>query len=340
MNQRLCIGAFAAGAALGLRRALPAFRYAGKVIAITGGSRGLGLVLARKLVRRGARLAICARDGAELERARAELAASGADVLAATCDVSDPAQAQGFVEQILERFGRIDMLINNAGIIQVAPLECMGLQDFRQAMEINYFGMLHTALAALPHLRARGGRIVNICSIGGAIAIPHLTPYTASKFAAVGLSEGLATELARSGVTVTTILPFVMRTGSHVNALFKGNRQNEFAWFSIGASMPGTSVSAERAARRILAAGARGERYVTIGGIAKVARIAHALFPGVVQRIAGVANRLLPSPAGAGPDDPAEPGWQHRHPAARGALTKLADEAARQNREVPWAQPT
>src|SRR5690242_16382218 len=137
MNRSLCIAAGAAGLALGLRRTLPALRYAGKVVAVTGGSRGLGLVLARDLVRRGARLAICARDGAELERARAELAASGAEVLAATCDVSDAAQAESFIAQVVERFGALDVLINNAGIIQVAPLECMGLHDFRQAMEIN-----------------------------------------------------------------------------------------------------------------------------------------------------------------------------------------------------------
>jgi NAD(P)-dependent dehydrogenase (short-subunit alcohol dehydrogenase family) len=338
MKKRLWI-AGGVGVALGLRRAFPSFRYAGKVVALTGGSRGLGLVMGRQLVRQGARLAICARDGAELERARAELASSGAEVLAVTCDVSDAAQADSFIQETVQRFGRIDVLINNAGIIQVAPFECMGLADFRQAMEINYFGTLHTTLAAFPHLREQRGRMINICSIGGAIAIPHLTPYTASKVAAVGLSEGLATECARYGISVSTILPFVMRTGSHVNALFKGQRENEFAWFSIGASTPGTSVSAERAARRILLAGARGERYVTIGGIAKLARVVHALLPGTVQRIASVVNRMLPDPAGAGPDDPAEPGWQHRHPVARGPFTRLADDAARRNREVPWAPP-
>ena len=138
---------------------------------------------------------------------------------------------------------------------------------------------------------------------------------------------------------MTTALPHVMRTGSHVNALFKGQREREFAWFSIGASMPVTSLSADRAARRILLAGARRERYLTIGGIAGLARVAHALLPGAVGRIAGLANRLLPDPGGAGPDQPAEPGWQHRHRIARGALTRLADEAARRTREVPWAPP-
>ena len=339
MKNRFWMVAGAAGMIAGARRTLPPFRYAGKAVAITGGSRGLGLVMARQLARKGARIAFCARDGGEVERARAELAQIGADVLGLPCDVSDAGQAESFIQQAVQRFGRLDVLINNAGIIQVAPLECMGLHDFREAMEINCFGTLHTALAALPHLRAQRGRLVNIASIGGAIAIPHLTPYTASKFAAVGLSEALATECGRWGVSVTTILPFVMRTGSHVNALFKGQRQREFAWFSIGASLPGTSVSAERAARRILLAGARRERYVTIGAVAKLARIVHALLPGTVQRIAGLVNRVLPDAGGAGPEQPAEPGWQHRRPLARGPLTKLGDDAARRNREIPWARP-
>lgn len=333
---------FAAGAAgllVGLRRAQAHGAFAGKVVIITGGSRGLGLVLARELVRRKARIAICARDVAELERARQELAAAGAEVLAVACDLSVAAQASSLVEQTLHRFGHLDVLINNAGIIQVGPLESMGLQDFREAMEINYFGLLHTCLAALPHLRRRrAGSIVNICSIGGAVAIPHLAPYSASKFAAVGFSEALCAESRRDGIRVTTILPGVMRNGSFVNALYKGNREREVAWFGAGASLPGASVSDVRAARRILRACALGEPYVVIGLPAKVLRVAHALAPGAFSRLSSLVGRLLPSSVGgAGPDDAAEPGWQHRPPPSR--VTALGDKAARRNREVPWAPP-
>jgi NAD(P)-dependent dehydrogenase (short-subunit alcohol dehydrogenase family) len=294
--------------------------------------------MARSLAERGARLAICARDAAGLERARAELAAHGGDVLAVTCDVSDPDQAASFVSQAVERHGRIDVLINNAGIIQVGPLEAMGLQDFRAAMDINYFGTVHTSLAALPHLRGHG-RVVNICSIGGAVAVPHLLPYVGSKYAAVGFSEGLTIEGARQGIKVTTALPFVMRTGSHWNALFKGRRNREVAWFAIGASLPGSSVSAERAARRILLACARSEAYVTIGVVAKTVRVMHAIAPGLVNRVASLVNRLLPHAGGAGPSDFAEPGWLHRPASATGPWTLLGDKAARRNREVPWAPP-
>ena len=332
------LAAGVAGLVVGLRRAGAHAWFEGKVVLITGGSRGLGLVLARLLVRRGARIAICARDGAELERARQELAAGGAEVLAIACDVSSAAQASSLVEQTLHRFGHLDVLINNAGIIQVAPLESMGLQDFRAAMEINYFGLLQTSLAALPHLRRRRkGSIVNICSIGGAVAIPHLAPYSASKFAAVGFSEALCAEARPAGIRVTTILPGVLRTGSHVNALYKGNREREMAWFGAAASLPGASVAAGRAARRILRACALGEPYVTIGLPAKVLRVVHALAPGVFARFSSLIGRLLPAASGAGPDDDGEPGWQHRPPPSR--LTRLGDQAARRNREVPWAPP-
>ena len=328
----------AAGALVALRRAFPSFSFAGRVVLVTGGSRGLGLVMARELSRKGARVAICARDPAELERARAELAVRDPGVLAITCDVSDPEQAASFVGQAVERFRRIDVLINNAGVIQVGPLDSMGVQDFREAMDINYFGMVNTTLAALPHLRGHG-RIVNICSIGGAVAIPHLLPYVGSKHAAVGFSEGLTVETMREGIRVTTVLPFVMRTGAHWNAMFKGRREREVAWFAIGASLPGSSVAAERAARRILRACARGEVFVSVGILAKAMRLMHGIAPGLVDRVAALVNRLLPDSGGAGAGDFAEPGWLHRPTVASGPWTRLGDEAARKNREVPWAPP-
>src|SRR5437016_4267664 len=301
----------AAGALVALRRAFPSFSFAGRVVLVTGGSRGLGLVMARELSREGGRGAMCAREPAGLERGRAALAVRGPGVLAITGDVSDPEQAACFVGQAVERFRRIDVLINNAGVIQVGPLDSMGVQDFREAMDINYFGMVYTTLAALPHLRGHG-RIVNICSIGGAVAIPHLLPYVGSKHAAVGFSEGLTVETMREGIRVTTVLPFVMRTGAHWNAMFKGHREREVAWFAIGASLPGSSIAAERAARRILRACARGEVYVSVGILAKAMRLMHGIAPGLVDRVAALVNRLLPDPGGAGAGDFAEPGWLHR----------------------------
>jgi NAD(P)-dependent dehydrogenase (short-subunit alcohol dehydrogenase family) len=229
------------------------------VALVTGGSRGLGLVIARELIDAGCRVAICARDEHGLRAAERELADRGGDVLAIPCDVGDAAAVGALVSSIERHFGHIDLLINNAGIIQVGPLASMRASDFHETMRINFGGMLNTVLAVLPGMRARrSGRIVNITSIGGAVAVPHLLPYVCAKFAARGLSEGLRAELAGTGISVTTVLPGLMRTGSAVNALFKGDRAKEFAWFALGSATPVTAMSARRAARRIVRAAARG----------------------------------------------------------------------------------
>jgi NADP-dependent 3-hydroxy acid dehydrogenase YdfG len=177
------------------------FSYNGKSVLITGASRGLGLVLARQLLEAGARVAICARQAQELEVAARELREQGGEVLSIPCDVREPAQVRDMVADVLARWGMLDVLINNAGVIEVGPLEAMTLDDFQRAMDTHYWGVLHTVLAVLPAMRRRGwGRFVNIASFGGKQAVPHLLPYTASKFALVGLSHGLRTELARDGI--------------------------------------------------------------------------------------------------------------------------------------------
>ncbi len=333
-------GAAAAGAAVLLGRLVPRFSFRGRVVVITGGSRGLGILLARELSRRGARVVINARDADELQAARAELREGGGDAEAYAADVSDPVHADRLIREVIARYDRIDVLINNAGIIQVAPLAQMSLADFEQAQAVNFWGMVHTTLAALPQMRARrAGRVVNVTSIGGAVAVPHLLPYSAAKFAALGFSEGLAAETARDGVRVTTVVPGLMRTGSFVNALFKGQREREAAWFSVASSLPLLSMDGRRAARRILAACARGQSFLTLGLPAKLLRLFHGLLPGTTVRLLGLANALLPRPGGAGPQAAAEPGWQHRTGVARSFLTALGDKAARANREVRWAPP-
>ena len=130
-------------------------------------------------------------------------------------------------------------------------------------MATNFWGMLYPTLALLPEMRARrSGRIVNITSIGGKLGIPHLLPYSASKFAAVGFSQGLRAELAGDGIKVVTVCPGLMRTGSPRNAIFRGQHRSEYAWFSISDALPGLSISAESAARRIVAACRRGDAEV------------------------------------------------------------------------------
>lgn len=326
------------GAAGVVARSLRARRFElrGKVVLITGGSRGLGLVLARHFARRGARLVICARNRHELATARAELEARGAKVLAMTCDIADRDQVRSLVSAAQEHFGGVDVLVNNAGIIQVGPLETFNLEEFRQAFDVNFWGAVHTTMEVLPGMRERGeGAIVNITSIGGEIAVPHLLPYVSSKFALVGFSGASGAELARSGIRVTTIVPGLMRTGSFLNALVKGQRESESAWFSLAASLPVLTMSPERAAERIIRACERRERFVTVGAPAKLGRLVAALLPSFTATLTEWANELvLPAPEGTA-ESPELPAWLYRTGIARSFLTTLGDRAARAYNEVP-----
>jgi short-subunit dehydrogenase len=276
------------------RRRTPDWR--GRVVLITGASRGLGYLLARELASEGCRLALCARDAVELERARDDFAGYGVEILTIPCDVSDRGQVEGMIAQAMTRFGRIDAVINNAGIIQVGPVETMTVEDFESAMATNFWGVAYTTLAVLPSMLSRGrGNIVNITSIGGKVSVPHLLPYSCAKFAAVGFSEGLRAELTGKGVKVTTIVPGLMRTGSHVNALFKGRHEREFEWFRLGASLPGPSMSAERAARQIVRAAKRGRSERILSTPANLLAEFHGLFPRTAMAQLGLVNAMLPS---------------------------------------------
>jgi len=307
--------------------------FANRVVIITGGSRGLGLVMARQLAREGARLALLARDEASLQRAKEELESAGAEVITVACDVTHKTAVEAAVERVVARFGGVDVLINNAGVIQVGPLKHMERADFEQAMAVHFEGPLNLILAVLPWLRAAGGgRIVNISSIGGKIAAPHLLPYCTSKFALTGFSQGLAVELRAENIHVTTVCPGLMRTGSPVNAHFKGRNRSEFAWFAIADSMPLLSIGAERAAAKILRACRHGSAFLIIGAPAKAAIWFGSLFPGIESHLSSLVSRWLPAP------DPLNPtashsGHESESKLAPSLLTRPTYKAAGRNNE-------
>jgi short-subunit dehydrogenase len=327
----------AAGGAWALsRRSRVKVRVSGKVALVTGGSRGLGLILARELGRRGARVAICARDEEELERAATSLRREGLEVLALPCDVTDPDGVLGLVAEVQEQLGQVDILVNNAGIIQVGPHEAMRLDDYRHAMDVMFFGALHAAEAVLPQMRElRSGTIVNVTSIGANVAMPHLAPYDAAKFAMRGWSEALGAETAKHGIRVVTVVPGLMRTGSFGHALVKGKRYAEASLFALLASLPVVTTSAERAARRIVDAIEDRERFVVVGLPAKLLRITHALLPGTLIALLGSVNRLLPTPSADDAEQMALPGELFRRGLARSVLTALGDRAAKRWNEEP-----
>jgi NAD(P)-dependent dehydrogenase (short-subunit alcohol dehydrogenase family) len=296
----------AAGSILLLRKQNPADRnLAGQTALITGGSRGLGFILARELVKEGCRVAICARDAEELDRAKIDLTCRGGEVLAVPCDVSQEAEVHKMIAVVTERFGPVDILINNAGIISVAPIQNTTIDDFKRAHEVMFWGNLYPTLALLPQmLERRRGRIVNITSIGGKVSVPHLLPYGTAKFAAVGFSEGLRAEVANNGISVTTIVPGLMRTGSYFHALFGGRHRKEYTWFSLGSTLPLITIDAERAARQIIEAAKRREAVRILSIPAQVLARLHGLFPGLATRLVSqVSALLLPAPS-QGKTDP------------------------------------
>src|SRR4051812_19625786 len=292
--------AAAAVAATNLIQRRRSFSLQGKTVFITGGSRGLGLAMAEEFARRGAQIAICARDAEGLDRARQQIEReAGGTVMTFVCDVSDREQMENTVQKVQNHFGAIDVLVNNAGIIAVGPVENQNVADFEEAMKINFWSQVYATLAALPEMRRRGeGRVVNITSIGGKVSVPHLLPYSCSKFAAVAFSEGLRSELAGTGVKAVTIAPGLMRTGSFLNAQFKGNNTNEAAWFSLAASLPGISISAKRAAAGIVSATKRGTADKVLGAPASLLAVFHGLFPGLTADVLGLIKQALPDGRG------------------------------------------
>ena len=306
---QILTGIVAAAAAYALK-SNPTRPRPGQIVLITGGSRGLGLALAERYGRSGAKLILAARDVEELISARHTLLDRGAvqspdDVLLIPADLTDPTQAGMLIDHAISHFGRIDVLINNAGIIEVGPVENQPIAAYRRAMATNFFAALHTTHAALPHLLRRNpirgdAAIVNIASVGGKFAVPHMLPYVASKFALVGFSEGLHAELRHKGIRVTTVCPGLMRTGGEAHAEFAGQTKKEQRWFNLAARTPVLATSVRHAANKIYNAVATGRAEITITPQAWLAARAAGLAPETTQYLASLANHLLlpaPSPS-------------------------------------------
>ena len=292
-----------------------------RVVLITGGSRGLGLALAERFGRAGNRLVLAARNFEELVEARNTLVKRRAvpspeDVLLIPADLTDAKQAASLVEHAVAHFGRLDVLINNAGIMEVGPFEDQPLDAYYRAMTTNFFAALHMVQATVPHMLYRDRRhpaaIVNICSIGGKIPVPHMLPYVASKFALVGFSEGLHAELRHKGVRVTTVCPGLMRTGGHVHASFVGDQKKEARWFNLGATTPLIAASVKRAANHIYNAVAQGRAEIILTPQAWLAARMAAFAPETTQRLASLANEfVLPAPMDSAPPLPAQSEEDH-----------------------------
>lgn len=333
MNRTVLLAA--AGGYLAYRALKPRYDFRGKHVLVTGGARGLGLVMARQFRHAGARLTICSRTGEQLDRAAAEL---GPGTHAVECDLTDRGRAQELVAVARQKHGPVDVLVNNAGVIRVGPAEEMTHEDYESSLRTHFWAPLWVTEEVTPEMKARGtGRIVNIASFGGKVSVPHLLPYSVGKFALVALSTGLRSELARQGVRVTTVCPGLMRTGSHVNAEFKGRHEEEYAWFAIGNGLPGFSMSAETAARKILAAASRGDAELVLGLPAKFGAALNGVCPNLTADVLDFVNRvMMPRPGGIGTEVAKGSESRGKVPAI---FTALTDRAAAANNELRDAPP-
>ncbi|RAU81753.1 SDR family NAD(P)-dependent oxidoreductase [Pontibacter arcticus] len=329
----LAAGAGALFAAKAISKKLNAYDFKGKVVLITGGARGLGLVMARQLAKEGARLVLCSRTERQLEDARLELAGKGADVLVIKCDLTEQQQVNDMITTVQNEFGPIDVLINNAGMIHAGPAAEMTMQEFDEAIKIHYWAPIFTTYALLPSMKARGeGRILNIASIGGKISVPHLLPYSASKFALVGFSEGLRAELKKYNITVTTATPGLIQSGSTGHAIVKGQHKIEYTLFKLMDSSPLTSMSAEKTAKQILNAFRHGDAQVTTTFPAKMAERLHAHSPQLMADIFGFVNQLLPGEGGIGKNRAT--GFESETSLSKSWLANNANKATVKNNEL------
>jgi len=315
-------------------RSINTISMKGKVVLITGGTRGLGIILARKIAGEGAKVVICGRSEESLQQASKDLESKSAPHLAIQCDVADKQQIKDMIRQINETFGTVDVLINNAGIIQVGPMEVMEEEDYQNAMNVHFWGPLHLMNEVLPSMKKKKlGRIVNINSIGGIVSFPHLLPYNASKHALSGLSEGITAELNNLNIKITTVYPGLMRTGSPRNIKVKGQHQKEYAWFKIFDSLPVASINADKAGQKIIDAMKAGDKTLILSVPAKLVNVVHAIAPHCVMKSFWAINRLLPDKP---EDDSTEEkkGHESESKISRSAITDKTDHAAIKNLET------
>lgn len=316
---------------------------AGRPVALVmGASRGLGLLIARELLERGHRVVICSRTRADLEAARAQLLGQvpGGQVEVRVCDVSDREAVLGLVQEVEAGVGPIEVLITVAGVIQVGPAESMTFEHYDDALGIMLHGPINLTLPVVRAMRERGrGRIGTITSIGGEVTPPHLLPYAVAKSGAVAFSEGLSAELSGTGVTSTTVVPGLMRTGSHERAHFTGRAHQEYAWFGPAASLPLLTMAADRAARTIVDAVLAGDVRCELTPLTRIGVRFRGLLPGTTTRLMGLGTRLLPSaPDQVAATDPGEV-VEGREASRRldsrivDTLTTLGSKAAARNNE-------
>jgi short-subunit dehydrogenase len=240
---------------------------------------------------------LVARDEQELLNGRAHLQKDfpEARIFLSVCGITNHEELRMSIEESIAVTGGLDMLINNAGAITVGTFAAMEMIDFEAQMKLHLYAAIDAIQLLVPHFKSRGGgRIVNVCSIGGKAGVPHMSPYDASKFALAGFAQGVSGELALNKIHMTTVFPSVMRTGSPIQAVFKGDHSKEFKLFETLDNMPVLSLSAHKAAMKVLDAAAAGRSEAILGAAGKARVLMGALFPELTHFMMKLAIQRLP----------------------------------------------
>jgi len=257
--------------------------YRGAVGIVTGASSGIGAQLARDLAARGMRVALLARRRDRLEALTEEIRAAGGEAVTLGCDVAERASVEGAVRAVVERQGRLDLLVNNAGYGRHVLFKDHDVEDIERIMRTNYLGTVWATKAALPAMRARGrGWIVNVSSVAGKLGQPDEAAYSASKFAVAGLSEALALELGPLGIHVMTVYPALVRTEMFTPEVI--------VRMPKGAGI--TFLEPAVFSRQVLHALERGRHEVTVPRYVGIASLIRTLLPGLHRRM--TARMRLP----------------------------------------------
>ena len=259
-----------------------------KTVIVTGASSGIGRALALRLADEGAWLTLAARNAQRLDSLAGECQQRGGKAIAIPTDVVDESQCRTLIQRTKETYGHIDTLVNNAGIDVVSKLEDLpDLHLFKQVVDVNFYGTVHCTYYALPYLKETRGRIVNISSLGGMLAIPFNTSYVASKFAVIGFSDSLRMEAEQAGVSVTVICPSLVVTEFHERYLDKNGQPKGPSGRAIYTEQ---TMTADQCAQIILRAARRRKRQVVMrpGPLVLWLKL---IAPGLVDRL--IVSRFL-----------------------------------------------
>ncbi len=254
-----------------------------KIIVITGASSGIGRSTALEFAKHGAKLVLVSRRKDKLDLVREELSQFGNEIMVYPCDVSDKNQVKSMANSVIQKFGKIDILINNAGFAIYGNVSDLSIEEIESQIQTNYLGMIYCTKNFLPVLQKQNsGHIVNIASVAASFGLPGIAPYCASKFAMLGFSEGLKHELKHTNIGITVVSPIMVRTN-----FFEHKSFAKMPKYSI------TSLDPKTVAKTIIRASQSPRLEIIVPNIVRIGVWLKHTFPFLVNPLVGAAFNKL-----------------------------------------------